>query len=367
MMHEKNNYMRFICQIFLSLIAVTMATHSNAQQDATPVVVSKAMLSEVTEEVPLTGSVVSLRIAQLSTEIPGLIEHYYLDTGDKVKKGDEILRLKSGIEKHSLNAYRAATEQARQELADARRRLKDAKALGKNLSVSVNEIQSLTAEVGIDAISVKRLEAEERQQELRLQKHRLYAPYSGVLSKKLVEVGEWVVPGQAVAELVDITNLMIEFQVPQNLYTKLNLIDRIDIRFEAFPEEIFEASITAAVPVTERSSRTFLLRTRLKDRSVGLIPGISASAVIHMKAAKSSIVIDRNAILRYPDGRIAVWTVADNDGQLIVSEQQVSLGLSFQDKVSITEGLNKSSVVVVEGNESLREGQRVKIRNTLEE
>ena len=359
--------MRFICQIFISLIAVMMATHSNAQQDATPVIVSKAMLSEVIEEIPLTGTVVSLRIAQLSTEIPGLIEQFYLDIGDQVEKGDEILHLKSGIEEYSLSAYRAATEQARQELADARRRLRDAEALGKNLSVSVNEIQSLTAEVEIDAISVKRLEAEERQQELRVQKHRLYAPFNGVLSKKLVEVGEWVVPGQAVAELIDNTNLMIEFQVPQNLYTTLDRIDRFNIRFEAFPEEIFEASIVAVVPVTDRSSRTFLIRTQLKDRSIPLISGISASAVLYMKAAKPSIVIDRNAILRYPDGRITVWTVVDNDGQLSVTEQQVSIGLSFNGKVSITDGLNKNSVVVVEGNESLREGQAVTIQNTLKE
>ena len=316
---------------------------------------------------PLTGTVVSLRKAQLSTELPGLIEHFYPDIGDKVKKGDEILRLKSGIEEFSLSAFRAATEQARQELADARRRLRDAEALGKKLSVSVNEIQSLAAEVGIDATSLKRLEAEQRQQQLRVQKHRLSAPFSGVLSKKLVEVGEWVVPGQAVAELVDNDNLMIDFQVPQNLYTKLDRIDRFNIRFDAFAERMFEASIIAVVPVTDRSSRTFLIRTQLKDRSVGLIPGISASAVLSMKAAKSSIVIDRNAILRYPDGRITVWIVVDNDGQLTVSEQQVNIGLSFKGKVSITNGLDKNSVVVTEGNESLREGQQIAIQNTLKE
>ena len=359
--------MRFICQIFILLIAVMIATHSIAQQDATPVIVSKAMLSEVIEEVPLTGTVVSLRIAQLSTEIPGLIKHFYPDIGDEVKKGEEILRLKSGIEEFSLSAFRAATEQARQELADARRRLRDAEALGKKLSVSVNEIQSLAAEVGIDTTSLKRLEAEQRQQQLRVQKHRLSAPFSGVLSKKLVEVGEWVVPGQAVAELVDNDNLMIDFQVPQNLYTKLDRIDRFNIRFDAFAERMFEASIIAVVPVTDRSSRTFLIRTQLKDRSIGLIPGISASAVLSMKAAKSSIVIDRNAILRYPDGRITVWIVVDNDGQLTVSEQQVNIGLSFKGKVSITNGLDKNSVVVTEGNESLREGQQIAIQNTLKE
>jgi RND family efflux transporter MFP subunit len=367
MMSEQNTHMRFIYRIFYSLIAVMMASQVYAQEDATPVIVSRAMLSEVIEEVPLTGTVVSLRIARLSTEIPGLIEHFYADIGDEVKKDDEILHLKSGIEEYSLSAFRAATEQARQELSDARRRLRDAEALGKNLSVSVNEIQSLTAEVGIDAISVKRLEAEQRQQELRVQKHGLFAPFSGVLSKKLVEVGEWVIPGQAVAELVDNTNLMIEFQVPQNLYTRLDRIDRFSIRFEAFAKEIFEATIVSVVPVTDRSSRTFLIRTRLKDPAVPLIPGISASAVLYMKTARSSIVIDRNAILRYPDGRIVVWTVVDNEGRLTVSERQVSIGLSFDGKVSITEGLDENSVVVIEGNEGLTEGQQIATRNTLKE
>jgi RND family efflux transporter MFP subunit len=363
-MHDQNIQMRFISHIFTAVIALMITTHSHAQQAETPVITSTARLSQVIEEVPLTGTVVSLRKARLSTEIGGLIEHFYVDIGDQVTKDDEILHLKSGIAEYSLSAYRAATEQARQELADARRRLKNAKALGKNRSISVNEIQSLTAEVGIDGVSVKRLEAEQRQQELRVQKHRLTAPFNGVLSKKLVEVGEWVVPGQAVAELIDNTNLMIDFQVPQNLYPKLDYIDRFSIRFEAFPDKKFDASIVATVPVTDRSSRTFLIRTRLKDESVRLIPGISASAVLYIKAARPSIVIDRNAILRYPDGRITVWTVVDNEGRLSVTEQQVRIGMSFNGKVSILDGLNKDSIVVIKGNEALREGQQVVIQST---
>jgi len=62
-----------------------------AQQDITPVIVSKAKLSEVIEEVPLTGTVVSLRVAQLSTEIRGLVEYFKVEISDQVKKGDENL------------------------------------------------------------------------------------------------------------------------------------------------------------------------------------------------------------------------------------------------------------------------------------
>lgn len=367
MTHTHYTSMRLIPVIFIYLAVVMVSHAAVAQQKTTRVIVSKAAYSDIIEEVPLTGTVVSLRVARLSTEIQGLIERFNVDVGDRVKKGDEMLRLKSDMQAFSLDAYRAATDQARQELADARRRLRDARALGKNLSVSASEIQSLSAEVGIDATAVQRLEAEQQQQELRLSKHRLSAPFTGVLSEKRVEVGEWVVPGQAVAELIDENNLTIDFQVPQSLYSKLDRIDHFRVRFEAFPEEMLEAEISAIVPVIDRSSRTFLIRTRLKDQSVPLIPGISASGVAHIKADSAGIVVDRNAILRYPDGRITVWIVSMQDGQYIASEQQVKIGTSFDGKVNITEGVSDGSLVVVEGNETLREGQQVEIKNTFQE
>ena len=334
-----------------------------AQSTGTPVIVAPVEQAEVIEEVPLTGTVTSSREAGLSTEISGLIDSIEVDIGDRVAAGDVILRLKSALEDLVLEARRAEVEQARRELADARRRLADAERLGRSNTVSVNEINSLKAEVSIDSAELTRLQAGEKRQQLRLRQHALRAPFAGVISARRVEQGEWVNPGTPVVDLVSLEQSWIEFQAPQWVYRRLDAVARLKVAFGASPGERFEARIVSVVPVSDRDSRTFLIRARLLDDAPWLMPGASASATLHLLDSDQGVVIDRNALTRYPDGRITVWVIDDSGEQTRVTERRVSTGLGFDGRISISEGLSPGERVVVNGNEGLREGQNVTIRS----
>ncbi len=326
------------------------------------VLVDSAEEVALIEEVPITGSVVSARIAKLSTEVSGIVERISIEIGDQVRAGDEILQLNSELDRLSLAAARAATESAIQELEDAKRRLNDAKVLAKRHSVSVNEIESLAAEVRIDSAGVKRFQAEQQRQAAQLKRHRLIAPFAGVISRRLVEQGEWIQPGDTVAELIATEGLRIDFQVPQSVYAKLDKSTKILISLDALPGRTFDSVIETIVPVTDPGTRTFLIRATLDDHQVKLAPGMSASAVLRLNTGTRGVVIQRDALIRYPDGRVTVWAVNQKGESATVSEQQVQTGLSFNGKVTITNGLAAETTVVVQGNEALRDGQRVIIK-----
>lgn len=333
-----------------------------AQQGAPGVIVGMAEQIDLIQEVPLSGTVTSKRTAKLSTEVSGLVEAMNVDIGDTVQAGDEILRLNSELEALSLAAAQAATEQANQELKDAKRRLADAKALATRHTVSVNEQESLAAEVRIDGAEVARLRAEQQRQAARLRRYQLNAPFAGVISQKLTEQGEWLQPGQAVVELVATTDLRIDFQAPQSVYAKLDQATHIRIRLDALPEQTFDGRIDTVIPVSDPTTRTFLIRTMLNDPEVRLAPGMSASAVLRLNTGSQGVVVHRDALMRYPDGRITVWVVNRQGDQTTVSEQQVQTGLSFNGKVAITKGLAPDTPVVLQGNEALRDGQSVIVR-----
>lgn len=337
-----------------------------AQTNRTAVIVAPVQQAEVIEEVPLTGTVIASQQARLSTEINGLIDVFQVDIGDRVNKGDVILRLKSQFDRLVLQARQADLEQARQELEDAKRRLADAERLGRSNTVSVNEINSLKSEVSIDSAAVSRLLAEEKQQQLRVRQHTLQAPFSGIISDRMAEQGEWVDPGQPVVELVSLNDLMIEFQTPQRIYQRLDSLVRFSVQFDVIPGQSFPAEIKAVAPVTNRSSRTFLIRAISNAGDIRLIPGISSSATLHLRDSANGVVVDRNALIRYPDGRVSVWIAKEVDGRAVVTEKQVKTGLSFNGRVNIIEGLEVDEYVVVNGNESLREGQSVIIKRIIE-
>lgn len=333
-----------------------------AQQAGPVVLVSPAEQVTLFEEVPLTGTVISPRIAELSSEVSGIVDTIQVDIGKRVQAGDEILRLNSELESLTLTAARANTERAEWELEDAKRRLKDARALGAVQSLSASAVESLAAEVRIDSAELARSRAEEQRDAARLKRHSLKAPFAGMISRKLVEQGEWLQPGQAVVELVALDSLRIDFQVPQSVYPKLDKHSGLRIKLDAFPGETFDSRIEAIIPVTDPVSRTFLIRVALIDNQVKMVPGMSASAVLRLDTRSQGVVVYRDALIRYPDGRITVWVINQEGDQAVVTEHPVQTGLSFNGKVAVTGGLAPNTLVVVQGNESLRDGQKVVVR-----
>jgi hypothetical protein len=100
----------------------------------------------------------------------------------------------------------------------------------------------------------------------------------------------------------------------------------------------------------------------LDKGDIRMTPGMSAHGLLRLNTDRQGVVISRDALLRYPDGRVTVWVIKNVNSTPTVTEKPVSLGHSFNGLVSIEEGLQAGDVVVVQGNESLQEGQQVRIQ-----
>ena len=328
------------------------------------VVVSEAQTQTVIKQVPLTGTITSARVARLSAELSGQVEKLLVEVGDRIKTGDVLLELDAEIETLALQSTQAETARARAELADSRRRFQDAERLLKQNNISANEFRLLQAEVDIDAAALQRQLAEERRQMARLDRHTLKAPFAGVISERSTEIGEWIEPGKPILTLVAIDDLRIEFRVPQDFYTRIDEQSTITVTLDALPNRRFQGIIDAVVPVSDPSARTFLMHVLVDKGDIRMTPGMSVHGQLRLNTGEQGVVISRDALLRYPDGRVTVWVITDHEPETTVSELPVRLGHSFNGLVSIVEGLQAGDVVVIKGNESLQEGQQVRIHGT---
>ena len=327
------------------------------------VVVDQAQTQAVIKQVPLTGTVTSPKVGRLSSEVSGQVKILEVDIGDKVKKGDTLLQLDREIEALNLKSFKAETLQSREELAEAKRRYESGKRLRKQSGISKEEIDQRLAELKIAEAALQYRQAAEQKQQAIVNRYTIKAPFSGIISEKLTEVGEWVETGKPVLTLVAMDELRIDFQVPQELYTQINDDSQITITLDALPGKKLTGKIDALVPVSDPSARTFLVRTKLDNSNANMTPGMSAQVMLRLNTGQSGVVVSRDAIMRYPDGRVTVWVVKLDSEIPKVSEQHVEVGHSFDGKVSIVEGLQADEIVVVEGNEALKEGQIVQIHN----
>ena len=355
---------QFLALILLIALAVSSARAAEDAKSGTPIAVEAvvARAQPLIEEVPVTGTINPLRQALLSAEVSGLIQTLHADIGDRVEQGDLLLKLDPELSGINRDAALAEVARVRETLADSRRRLAELQQLVGRQHVAETEVESLGSEVRERSAQLQAAQVETERLSALLRRHQVSAPFSGTVSLREVDLGEWVEPGTALFELVDTESLRADFQVPQRYFSRIRPQTAIQVKLDS--GQSLETRVEHKVPVSRSAGRSFLLRTTVKSnpRAPELIPGMSASAVLQLKSDRQGIAVPRDAVLRYPDGRITVWVAAPGsqwDTIAVVEERQVTTGLSFNGMIEIKGDIEAGQRVVVRGNESLQPGQRV--------
>lgn len=328
-------------------------------QVAVPVSVAEIVTQPVYREVEITGSVTSPHVADLSMATAGLIESILVDDGDRVTRDQNLVLLDLSLARQQLDGAKAQLASERARLADAQRRLKEAEKVGSRGGIAETLVESIRTEVAQAEAGVGIAGASAAQQQTIVDRHTLKAPFAGVISKREADIGEWVTPGQAVLQLVATENLRLDFAMAEDFLSVVTPDVPVDFRLNATPGQSFRGTVKAIVPVADTSARTFLLRVIPETAIAKMMPGQSAVARIRLNTGVEAPVVPEDALLRYPNGRTVVWAVEQSGSEVIAREKLVSAGDSFGGMIAITSGLQSGSQVVVRGNESLQDGQRL--------
>ena len=328
-----------------------------------PVSVATSEIAPIVETVNVNGTITSPQSAVLSPSVAGLIKTVVVDAGDRVDSGQVIVTLDRELEELALRRAEAEAAQAEAALEDARRRLTEAEKIGPTQAIAASAIKSIRAEVARTKASLDAAEAAVAQQRAVVSRHSVRAPFAGVVSRRLAEVGEWVNPGNGLIELVATDKLRFDFRVPQTRYAQVEMSTPVDITVDAIPDRVITGRVQAIVPVKDPGARTFLLRV-IADAAepLNVTPGMSARAAVKIDAHRTGVVVPRDALLRYPDGRTTVWIVARENDETVAHEKRVVTGVEFGDLVEIRDGIAADTLVVTRGNEVLRDGQAVTVR-----
>lgn len=353
-----SDHHRAAATLFLMCLSITAFAQ-------VPVQVEPVSKRSIVNQIHVTGTVTSPRRAVLSTAVAGLVAELMIDEGHRVETGDALLKLDAELAQLALERAVAEVRQRETALEDARRRFTEAENVGAQRGIARTQIESLRAEVTSDEAALAAWQAAAREQRAIVARHTLKAPFAGVISERLAELGEWVNPGDGLLELVATDNLRFDFRVGQESFAVISPQTPVEITLDALPDRSVSGRVDTIVPIKSPGARTFLIRVLTDsteaDDPLTITPGMSVRGKLKVDTGRDGIAVSRDAILRFPDGRVTVWVV-DPDGELpVVREQVVRTGLEFAGVVEITSGLSAGDLVVVRGNETLQEGQTVSI------
>jgi RND family efflux transporter MFP subunit len=348
-------------RLLLSILLCCCYPHAGVAQEgkAAPVTTIKVQEQDIQRVLRLNGTVTAERAARLSAATSGLVSVIHVDAGSKVAAGQLLLELDPELAQLQLDSATAGVEQASTALQDAKRRLEEARRLAPQRSIAESAVRDIEAEVASDEAALHQAQADAGYRRGLLTRHQLRAPFDGMVSAKLTELGEWIDPGQAVFELVALEDVRLDFSVSEDYLTDIRQDAPVDFSLDSDPGRFYSGRVATVVPVTDPDARTFLLRVKAHNQGQNMLPGMSVRATVKLATGRRGLAVPRDAILRFPDGRVALWVIETSEQGPVARERTVSTGLSFDSLIEIREGLEAGAAVVVEGNETLQDGQRV--------
>lgn len=347
----------------LSLISLFLWCSSTQAQTLAKVEVTQPALTQASQVLRLTGTVTAEKHSRLSVQVDGLVTKLTVDDGSEVAEGDVLLELDPVLAEKDVVLAEAQYQEAINERREAARQVDEGVRLSHKNLIPPTVLAERRAAYATRKAMVAAAEANLATAQEQLKRHTLSAPFSGVISQKQTEVGEWITRGQTVLELVTSEKVRLDVQVPQEQFTKISPDTPVMIEAGVGLESGMRGTVSAIVPVSDPVSRSFLVRIHPEDKTTPLLPGKSATAVFTIEeAGQQQLSIPRDALLRHPDEGYSVFIVKENRA----IRRPVQIGQRIFDRITILEGLEPDDQVVIRGNEILRDQEKVDVLTTRE-
>ena len=296
------------------------------------------------------GTIRAVRGVQLSTEESGEVTGVLVRSGDRVKAGDLLLTLDDKVERASRERQIANLELARLLFE------RDAQLIKQK---SIPQTQYDRSKADLDSAAAQLAETEAR-----LENKRLFAPFSGTIGIVHVRVGDYVEPGARITTLQELTELEVDFTVPDRHFPRLRAGQTVSVQVSAFPERRFSATLQAIDAQVDAGTRNLLLRAALEE-SQGLLPGMFAQLTIDLDETEQVVTVPETAIAYSIQGN-TVYVIEQADAGLIVQPRVVTTGRVRDGRIAVAEGLSAGERVVTVGQNKLYRGAPVFIDVSLQ-
>ncbi|MBI4515227.1 MAG: efflux RND transporter periplasmic adaptor subunit [Deltaproteobacteria bacterium] len=339
----------------------------------TPVVtVATATLSAPGQSGPaqvLSGSgyiVTGDRYVSIGVRVPGRIDHYFVEEGQNVHKGDRLVQLDDRDYRALVAKTEAGLALARANLALARADLTRGRSLHQQKVISQQELDLWQNKAAVARASVAQLEAELAQAKVNLEYTTLYAPTDGVVLAKLKEVGEIAVPGGFAGSgdlirLANLTDMRAQVDVNEADLNRVRMGQRAEVTPDAYAEARYAAQVVKLYPQVDRQKGTLRIEVRILEPDARLLPDMSAriSFLAEPSAATEQPVVlaPAGAVRRDQQGNPFVWVVNGGRAHHTLVETAGNAG----DRVRISRGLTGGESVVLSDDTGLRDGGRVQV------
>ena len=278
----------------------------------------------------------------LRPEIDGRIVAIDFNEGERVAQGDVLVRLDASI-------YDAELLQAEARLALGQTNYARANSLKKQGYGSDQEKDRTASELRVARAEVALAKA-------RLGKTRLRAPFDGVLGLRKVSEGDYVQAGTDLVSLLDLSELKVDFRIPEIHAARVHAGQEIKVTLDAYPDRTFSGRVYAIDPQVDRNGRSLMMRARIPNEAGALRAGLFARVELILSSNARAVTVPETALVPQGDKQFVYLVV---DGKVVWTE--VERGLRQGTRVEVRKGLKAGDQVVTAGHLKIHDGMAVTV------
>jgi membrane fusion protein (multidrug efflux system) len=301
------------------------------------------------------GSLVAVNGVTVSTDLAGIVTDIAFESGSKVRAGDLLVHMDTKQEEAQLHQAQAQRDWASVSL-------KRDKGLLEKRAVSQADYDSADA-------SYRQAQAAVDQYSALIARKTIRAPFDGVAGIRQVNLGQYLKEGDAIVALQAFDPIYVNFSLPQQDLAKLETGMKVEVRLDAFGDQIFAGKITAINSMVDQSTRNVQVQATLPNTDYKLRPGMFTKVSVVMNQSKSVVAIPATAVHYAPYGNsiFIVSEMKDQQGKAYkgVREQFVQVGQSRGDLIAVDTGLNAGEEIVTSGVFRLRNAAPILINNEI--
>ena len=365
-------------------------------EDSLEAETEKAERRSITETVSASGKIQPEVEVKISPDVSGEIVELLVKEGDRVNKGELLLKIKPDIYKSILERNKASVNTAKANLAKSKAQLTESKAsfnrnkrLYNQDAISLSEFEQIEATYKVANLNVESseyavssAEASLNEAEENLDKTSIYAPVDGTISRLNVELGERVVgtgqmSGTELLRLADLSAMEVAVEVNENDIIRVHLGDTSLIEVDAFLGEEFKGIVTEIANsanvsgVSADQVTNFEVKIRILDNT-NFRPGMTASVEVQTKLVQDVISVPIQAVTTRKDtaeksGNKKVECIFRFENE-IANFTIVKTGIQNDMYIQILEGISDSDVVIVGPyslvSKTLKDGTKVESKKS---
>lgn len=292
--------------------------------------------------------------AQVGSLVSGRVTKAFVNVGDYVKKGQTLML----IESLQIGEINAQFMQAKANLINAEGNFKRQKTLieqnigsQKTYLEVQTEYEKAKAEFNAADKRIHSIGIEHNDQTLISDSGHtagilpIKAPINGIITERNIVIGQLIESQTIAFRIINTANLWAEGQIYEKDITKVSGKPRVEFRSISYPKEKFAGNILTISQTIDEHSRTLNVRASLQNPDNRLKPNMFGELIIPISNDIRGIIISTDALIKEGDKFYAFLAVNDTT----FKKQYVKIGVEFNGKVEIVNGLQKGDMIVTQG------------------